>query len=165
MGDDSAPATGSTAGRTRARTRARERMADKLAEQRRREREVQGLLEGFLKTEDTVSKAEDKRAAAVARADADLAAAEESVKNQRAEAVSAMRKLGQSVTDIADLTGLPAAKVRLLIQHGTRDTGRDTPEDRTPDAEDRSTNAAAHTPSAENGRTDASGEDGAAAAS
>lgn len=140
MGDESAPAAGSTAGRTRARTRARERMADKLAEQRRREREVQNLLEGFLKTEDTISKAADKRDAAIARADAELAATEHSVKTERAAAVAAMRTLGQSVSDIADLTGLPVSQVRSLIQHdraATKDAS--TPAtDSTLDARDRS---------------------------
>lgn len=163
MREDSAPGTGSTAGRTRARTRARERMADKLAEQRRRERDVQDLLEGFLKTEDTLSKAADKRDAAIASADAELAATENAVQAERATAVAAMRTLGQSVSDIADLTGLPASQVRSLIQHAraaTKDAGAPTTAS-TREARDSPTDSATVSDSA-GGHTDA---DGAAAAS
>lgn len=163
MGEDAAPTTGSTAGRTRARTRARERMADKLAEQRRREREVQDLLEGFLRTEDTISKAATKREAAIARADAELAAAEDSVKTERAAAVAAMRALGQSVSDIADLTGLPASQVRSLIQHArAADKGSSDPTTETSRAARDSVPDSAPDPDPSGGHTDA---DGAAAAS
>ncbi len=108
-----------------ARTRARARMADKLAEQRRREQEVQDRLESFLRAQDTIDSARAKRDAAIAKADRALAAAQESVDDERAEHVAAMRAAGQSVTDIADLTGITAKEVRALARRASR-TGADT---------------------------------------
>ncbi|QDQ99517.1 hypothetical protein FO059_18145 (plasmid) [Tomitella fengzijianii] len=120
----------STAQRAAARTRAREKMTEHLAARREREKQLQDDLAAFFKTEDKLATARERRDIAYRRADARYDRDTAAVYQRRAELVAAMRTTGQTVADIAALTGLPAAEVREL--HRAAGTQREQTAKKTP---------------------------------
>lgn len=89
-------------------------MAEHLAARREREKRLQDDLAAFFKTEDKLATARERRDVARARADERYKRDTAAVHQRRGELVTAMREAGQTVADIAGLTGLSAADVREL---------------------------------------------------
>ncbi|MGH3803927.1 MAG: hypothetical protein ACRDTD_28110 [Pseudonocardiaceae bacterium] len=100
----------------KARQRARERMAAKLAEQRKREEANEADLARFFETEESLTKAAHDRDAAIDKARRDYEKATSKVTSSRAESLAAMRDRGESVADLATLTGLTTREVNALLK-------------------------------------------------
>ncbi len=145
----------STTQRTGARARAREKMAEHLAARREREKRLQEHLAAFFKTEDKLTSARERRDAARARADERYERDTAAVRERRAELVAAMRDVGQTVGDIADLTGLSSPDVRELHRAAGKSSERaEAQNSGAAEPADKRTNAAG-APAAEDGPTEA----------
>ncbi|GAA4825123.1 hypothetical protein [Tomitella cavernea] len=113
----------STAERAGARARARERMTEHLAARREREKKLQNALAAFFRTDDKLATARARRDAAYARADERYTRDTAATTGKRSALIVTMRELGQSVADIAELTGLSQADVRELHRAAGTDSG------------------------------------------
>ena len=114
----------------KARQRAREQMAAKLAEQRKREQANEADLATFFETEDALTAAADERDAAIAKAHSDYDKATGKVTATRSSALAAIRGRGETVADLATLTGLTTREVNALLKttHGSSPAEKKTAE-------------------------------------
>ena len=137
-----------------ARQRATSVLADRRAAEAERERKVTVELTTVLAGIDAEQKEADKRDAAIADARSRYASSVTEIRRQSGAAVAELRKLGETVASIIELTGLSRKDVTELVDIGTRGAKPESAEDANPPQ--RETKTAASTAAATEGTAKAS---------